>query len=77
VVASGAVVSRDEPPNSVVAGNPARHVRWRFDEKTRNELLDSAWWNWPEAEIRQTVEKLCSSDIQGFLAYARSRPVSE
>ncbi|MFI8606968.1 CatB-related O-acetyltransferase [Ectopseudomonas chengduensis] len=77
VVASGAVVSRDVPPYSVVAGNPARHVRWRFDEKTRNELLDSAWWNWPEAEIRQTVEKLCSSDIQGFLAYARSRPVSE
>lgn len=73
VVANGAVVSRDVPPYSVVAGNPARHVRWRFDEKTRNELLDSAWWDWPEAEIRQAVEKLCSSDIQGFLAYARSR----
>lgn len=35
VVASSAVVTRDIAPYSVVAGNPALHVRWRFDEVTR------------------------------------------
>lgn len=73
VIASGAVVSRDVPPYSVVAGNPAQHVRWRFDDNTRNELLEIAWWDWPEADIRKAVDRLCCSDIQAFLAYARSR----
>ncbi|HHJ4328213.1 TPA: CatB-related O-acetyltransferase [Klebsiella pneumoniae] len=73
VIASGAVVSRDVPAYSVVAGNPARHIRWRFDEETRLELLKSAWWDWPEQEIRQVVNKLCSDDIATFLAYARLR----
>jgi acetyltransferase-like isoleucine patch superfamily enzyme len=73
VIASGAVVSRDVPAYAVVAGNPARHIRWRFDEATRTALLETAWWEWPEAEVRQVVEKLCSSDIEAFLAYARSR----
>lgn len=76
VVASGAVVSRDVPPFAVMAGNPAQQVRWRFDETTRNALLQSAWWDWPEAEIRQIVDKLCSDDLDGFIAYASSRPAS-
>lgn len=73
VVASGAVVSRDVPAYSVVAGNPAQHIRWRFDEETRNELLKSAWWEWPEEEIRRIVGKLCCDDLGAFLTYARSR----
>lgn len=74
VVAGNAVVTRDVAPYSVVAGNPARHVRWRFDEDTRAALLESAWWEWPEEEIRRIVEMLCSNNIAAFLAYARSRP---
>lgn len=74
VIASGAVVSRDVPPYAVMAGNPAQQVRWRFDKETRAALLDCAWWEWPEAEIRQIVDKLCSDDLAGFIAYAQSRP---
>jgi acetyltransferase-like isoleucine patch superfamily enzyme len=73
VVACGALVSRDVAPYSVVAGNPARHVRWRFDEDTRKALLETAWWEWPESEIRAIVGSLCSDDLAGFIAYARSR----
>lgn len=74
VIASGALVSRDVAPYAVMAGNPAEQVRWRFDEETRAALLESAWWEWPEAEIRQIVDKLCSNDLSAFIAYARSRP---
>jgi chloramphenicol O-acetyltransferase type B len=73
VIANGAVISRDVAPYAVMAGNPAQMVRWRFDEKTRAELLATAWWEWPEEEIRHVVDKLCSNDIAAFLAYARSR----
>ena len=74
VIANGAVVSRDVEPYAIVAGNPAVRIRWRFDESIRTELLNTAWWQWPEEEIRRTVCLLCSDDLAGFLAYARSRP---
>lgn len=73
VIGSGAVISRDVEPYAVMIGNPAQRIRWRFDEEIRDELLKTAWWEWPEAEIRRVVDKLCSDDITAFLAYARSR----
>lgn len=73
VVAAQAVVTRDVEPYAIVAGNPARVVRWRFDEATRAALLQTAWWTWPEAEVRGIVQLLCSNRIDDFLAYARGR----
>lgn len=73
VVAGNAVVTRNVAPYSLVAGNPAKHVKWRFDEATREALLKSVWWEWSEEEIRQNVEKLCSENIQTFLEYVQQR----
>jgi tetrahydrodipicolinate N-succinyltransferase len=73
VIASGAVVSRDVESYAVMAGNPAQRIRWRFDEPTRTALLASAWWEWPEEEIRQVVNILCSDDIVEFINYVHSR----
>ncbi|QLC73533.1 CatB-related O-acetyltransferase [Pseudomonas sp. LPB0260] len=73
VVAAGAVVSRDVEPYSIVAGNPARQIGWRFDESTRQALLEIAWWDWPENEVRQASSLLCCDDIEAFLAYGRRR----
>lgn len=74
VVGAGAVVTRDVTPYSVVAGNPAKHVRWRFEEPIRDALLRAAWWDWSEHEIRSIVTLLCDSDVHTFLAYVESRP---
>ncbi|UPQ82358.1 CatB-related O-acetyltransferase [Pseudomonas knackmussii] len=73
VVACGSIVTRDVEPYSVVAGNPARHVRWRFPEEQRQALLEIAWWNWPESEIRVISTMLCSPDVAGLSAYAVQR----
>jgi len=73
VVAAGAVVTHDVEPYAIVAGNPAKRVRWRFDEVTRQGLLNSAWWDWPITEVREIVELLCSDQVLQFLAYARNR----
>ena len=73
VLANGALVTKDVEPYEIVGGNPAKHIRWRFDEETRNGLLESAWWNWSESEIFNTIDIICSEDASKFLAYAKNR----
>ena len=38
VIAAGAVVTKDVPPYAIVAGNPAKIIKYRFEEKIRNKL---------------------------------------
>ena len=73
VIANGAVISRDVEPYAVMAGNPAKLIKWRFDEPTRKALLESKWWEWPEDEISKIMEKLCSEDITDLLHYSKTR----
>jgi chloramphenicol O-acetyltransferase type B len=73
VIANSAVVSRDVEPYAIMAGNPAQRVRWRFDGSMRIALLETTWWEWTEAEIRRSIEMICSDNIAAFIAYAKSR----
>ena len=45
IIAAGAVVTRDVPPYAIVAGLPAKIIRYRFDEKTIERLLAVRWWD--------------------------------
>lgn len=53
IVGACSVVTRDVPPYAIVAGVPARIIRYRFDEKTIQELLKLSWWNLPDEIIKQ------------------------
>jgi virginiamycin A acetyltransferase len=53
VVAAAAVVAADVPPYAIVAGNPARVVRMRFDEQDVKRLLRAAWWDWPPEVVTE------------------------
>ena len=46
VVASGAVVTKDVPPYAIVAGVPAKVIRYRFDDNTVERLAASQWWEY-------------------------------
>ena len=51
VVAAGAVVTRDVPDYAVVAGNPARVIRHRFDEPVRHAADRTSWWQLPPEQV--------------------------
>lgn len=65
VVGMGAVVTKDVDAYSVVAGNPARHIRYRFDEAVRAGLLESEWWKASEDDLLAWGELF--NDPQAFL----------
>jgi acetyltransferase-like isoleucine patch superfamily enzyme len=52
VVAAGAVVTKDIPEYAVAAGMPAKVVKYRFDEGTIGQLIESRWWDMPEEWLR-------------------------
>lgn len=54
VVGMGAVVTKDIPPYGIAVGNPARVIKFRFEEKTINDLIESEWWNLED----QIIQKL-------------------
>ncbi|HUN60011.1 MAG TPA: CatB-related O-acetyltransferase [Candidatus Binataceae bacterium] len=45
IIASGAIVTKDVPPYAIVAGVPARIVRYRFPPETVEQLLEFKWWD--------------------------------
>lgn len=53
VVGAHSVVTKDVEPYAVVAGNPARHLRVRFDPDDVARLLAVRWWDWPVEAITE------------------------
>ena len=51
VIGAGSVVTHDVPPYAVVAGNPARIIRYRYSESDIAKLLESEWWNYPHENL--------------------------
>lgn len=70
VIAARAVVTRDVPDYAIVAGNPARIIRRRFDEATAARLKAIAWWDWPDEKVDRHLPWILSGDIESFLAKA-------
>jgi virginiamycin A acetyltransferase len=64
VIASKSIVTKDIPAYSVFGGNPAKLIRYRFDEATIKELLEIAWWNWSAEKITKNLESIVDNDIQ-------------
>lgn len=66
IIASKSVVSSDVPPYSIVAGNPAKVIKYRFDQAVIDTLLKVAWWDWSAEKITQHLEAIVGNDLHAL-----------
>lgn len=65
VVAAGSIVTKDVEPYSIVGGNPARHIKYRFSQDIIKKLLSIKWWDWEESTIKERINDFY--DINKFV----------
>jgi acetyltransferase-like isoleucine patch superfamily enzyme len=68
VVGAGSVVTRDVPDFAIVAGNPARLIRFRFDEAVRDAIRDSRWWDLPVSDCARYLQEM-TTPVEGKLRH--------
>lgn len=52
VIWAWSIVTKDIPDYAIAVWNPAKVVKYRFDENTINEITKSKWWDWNINEIK-------------------------
>lgn len=67
VLAAGAFIVKDVEPYSVVGGNPAKHLKYRFPCNYVKELLKIRWWDWPDEKVIENVHLLSSGCLDEFI----------
>ncbi|NOD77253.1 MULTISPECIES: chloramphenicol acetyltransferase [unclassified Ruegeria] len=67
VVASGAVVTKDVPPYTIVAGVTAQVLRNRFPEGVADRMEQLAWWDWENAKLRAALPDFRTLSAEAFL----------
>ena len=64
IIGANSTVANDVAPYSVVAGNPARLIRKRFDDELIELLEKFAWWDKSIEEINELIPILTGSDLE-------------
>ena len=64
IIGANSVVGSDVAPYTVVAGNPARVLRKRFDDALIDLLLRFKWWDRSIEEIQSLIPLLTCSDLE-------------
>ena len=67
VVAAGAVVTKDVDPYTIVAGTPAKPLRYRQPRQIADRLIALAWWDWPHDALRMALEDFRTLKAEAFL----------
>ncbi len=68
VIANNSHVVKDADPYSIIGGNPAKLIKYRFTDKQIEKLLEIKWWLWNDEKINAYTSLLCNSDIDAFIS---------
>ena len=64
IIGANSIVGSDVDPYTIVAGNPAKPLRKRFDDELIELLLRFKWWDRSIEEINTLIPILTCSDLE-------------
>lgn len=67
IIGAGSVVTKNVEEFAVVAGNPAKFIKFRFDQESRDRIAKLSWWDWSEEKISRNFDKLMAPPNQSTL----------
>lgn len=67
IVASGAVVTKDVPPYTIVAGVPSQPMRSRYAQGIGERIEALGWWDWDHQRLRAALEDFRTLRAEAFL----------
>jgi len=70
IIAANSHVIKNVAPYSIVGGNPAKHIKYRFTSEQIEKLLEIKWWNWDDKKINEYSKYICHTDIDRFINMA-------
>ena len=75
IIGANSVVGSNVAPYTIVAGNPAKLIRKRFDDELTAQLLKFKWWDKSIDEINSLIPILTSGDLKKVKAELKARLV--
>lgn len=76
IIAAYSIVTKDVQPYSLVGGNPARFIKWRFDEELIDLLQDIKWWDFTQEELIKIMPILCDCHLEKVKEYLKDKQLS-
>ena len=73
VIANNSHVVKNIEPYSIIGGNPAKLIKYRFTLEQIEKLLQIKWWNWDDNKINKFTPLLCNENIDNFINSAFER----
>jgi len=67
VIGANSVVTHDVPDYAIVAGNPAKIIKYRFQKKTIKRLLRLKWWDFDFNVLKISVPIMASNNIDSVI----------
>lgn len=73
-IGANSVVTKDIPDYALVAGSPAKILKYKFSDEQIERLNRIGWWDWPESKIQERKLDFYQLSLDEFITKNEQQP---